>query len=631
VGGLETPYWQGGNEDFGGDITDTSAAAENLKVLAQFGKPGLLAGSVSGIPGAVDVASSNNFTPTPNNQPAVSNSGLPSIPPKTGIDPTKAMSNLAQPEGSSNFVDSAIDWLKGIEVMDVQNALTSGGMNVKSSPKGITGGQVAAGATMQALRMFSQGAAVEDVAKGVGLTVASKVAVDTALRTVVSSQTAASIAGPISAAVVTAIKGGDGYDIAESAIMAAMPWPIQLAVMGMKMKQAQKSRTENKQLYESAKFTKVIRGVSELAGVSNFSPDEWSALIESVGLADPIGVTPDMAGANAASAGAAFLAKYPKLTPGTEVASLDDGNRLKGDARRATGRLAAIMRLPGMQENFDAFYNGKMSKEEFSSRSTAAVNKFKVDNAAKISSAAAKASNERILAMDVDPDGPQQDITAQRDAKASQVKYAAINAEAVVPEIVKAKQVATDLRAEAVAQQAAGIPYYDRGRAIQAAQNAEKRVAELLQYQAQQRFITDHDKPEMWETVSYGDEDEQARTEKYYDLLVATGMPDPRTWDEEMEINSYPSFKSVWGKNTFNDNDDIGGGPSSQDEMNAMSNAGTGSIIGDLLATGQEIAGIPGELLAGIMEMFIDEDETGMTVGQDVGNEVGDGPDQGDE
>jgi len=631
VGGLETPYWQGGNEDFGGDITDTSAAAENLKVLAQFGKTGLLAGSVSGIPGAVDVASSNNFTPTPNNQPAVSNSGLPSIPPKTGIDPTKAMSNLAQPEGSSNFVDSAIDWLKGIEVMDVQNALTSGGMNVKSSPKGITGGQVAAGATMQALRMFSQGAAVEDVAKGVGLTVASKVAVDTALRTVVSSQTAASIAGPISAAVVTAIKGGDGYDIAESAIMAAMPWPIQLAVMGMKMKQAQKSRTENKQLYESAKFTKVIRGVSDLAGVSNFSPDEWSALIESVGLADPIGVTPDMAGANVASAGSVLLAANPKLTPGTEVASLDDGNSLKGIASRGAGRLAAIIRLPGMQENFDAFSSGRMSKEEFNSRAKAAGDQFKVDNAATIREHEQRSTDTRTQAeWESDEFGGSMTI-AQSEAKARQAESATIKAEAAVPEIAKAKKVAKDLRAEAVAQQAAGIPYYDRGRAIQAAQNAEKRADELVQYRAQQRFVTDHDKPEMWKTVSYGDEDEQARTEKYYDLLVATGMPDPRTWDEEMEINSYPSFKSVWGKNTFNDNDDIGGGPSSQDEMNAMSNAGTGSIIGDLLATGQEIAGIPGELLAGIMEMFIDEDETGMTVGQDVGNEVGEGPDQGDE
>ena len=291
--------------------------------------------------------------------------------------------------------------------------------------------------------------------------------------------------------------------------------------------QANKARTEAKQLYESAKFTNVIRGVYDLAtGKDNFNSAgaagraEYSALLESVGLADPIGVTPDMGGANAASAGAAFLAKYPKLTPGTDVASLDDGNRLKGDARRATGRLAAIMRLPGMQENFDAFYNGKMSKEEFSSRSTAAVNKFKVDNAAKISSAAEKASNERILAMDVDPDGPLQDITAQRNAKASQVKYAAINAEAVVPEIAKAKQVATDLRAEAVAQQAAGIPYYDRGRAIQAAQNAEKRVAELKQYEAQQILLRDSNKPEMWQTVSYTDEDDRVRSNRYRQLLA---------------------------------------------------------------------------------------------------------------
>ena len=520
MGGLETPYWQGGNEDFGGDITDTSAAAENLKVLAQFGKPGLLSGSVSGIPGAVDVASSNNFTPTPNNQPAVSNSGLPSIPPKTGIDPTKAMSNLAQPEGSSNFVDSAIDWLKGIEVMDVQNALTSGGMNVKSSPKGITGGQVAAGATMQALRMFSQGAAVEDVAKGVGLTVASKVAVDTALRTVVSSQTAASIAGPISAAVVTAIKGGDGYDIAESAIMAAMPWPIQLAVMGMKMKQAQKSRTENKQLYESAKFTRVIRGVSELAGVSNFSPDEWSALIESVGLADPIGVTPDMAGANVASAGSVLLAANPKLTPGTEVASLDDGNSLKGIASRGAGRLAAIIRLPGMQENFDAFSSGRMSKEEFNSRAKAAGDQFKVDNAATIREHEQRSTDTRTQAEWESDEFGGSMTTAQSEAKARQAESATIKAEAAVPEIAKAKKVAKDLRAEAVAQQAAGIPYYDRGRAIQAAQNAEKRVAELKQYEAQQLLLRDSNKPEMWETVTYGDEDDRVRSNRYRQLLA---------------------------------------------------------------------------------------------------------------
>ena len=261
--------------------------------------------------------------------------------------------------------------------------------------------------------------------------------------------------------------------------------------------QANKAKTKAKQLYESAKFTNVIRGVSELAtGKDNFNSagaagnSEYSALLESVGLADPIGVTPDMGGANAASAGSAFLAKYPKLTPGTEVASLDDGNSLKGIASRAAGRLAAIIRLPGMQENFDAFYNGKMSKEEFSSRSTAAVNKFKVDNAAKISSAAAKASNERILAMDVDPDGPQQDITAQRDAKASQVKYAAINAEAVVPEIVKAEKV------------------------------AEKRVAELKQYEAQQLLLRDSNKPEMWETVTYGDEDDRVRSNRYRQLLA---------------------------------------------------------------------------------------------------------------
>jgi hypothetical protein len=291
--------------------------------------------------------------------------------------------------------------------------------------------------------------------------------------------------------------------------------------------QANKAKTDAKQLAESAKFTNVIRGVSELAtGKDNFNlsnaagNSEYSVLLESVGLADPIGVTPDMKGATAASAGSAFLAKYPKLTPGTEVASLDDGNSLKGIASRAAGRLAAIIRLPGMQKNFDAFYNGKMSKKEFSSRSTAAVNKFKVDNAAKISSAAAKASNERILAMDVDPDGPQQYITAQRDAKASQVKYATINAEAVVPEIAKAKQVATDLRAKSVAQHAAGIPYEDRARTNQAAQNAEKRVAELKQYEAQQLLLRDSNKPEMWETVTYGDEDDRVRSNRYRQLLA---------------------------------------------------------------------------------------------------------------
>ena len=286
--------------------------------------------------------------------------------------------------------------------------------------------------------------------------------------------------------------------------------------------QANKARTEAKQLYESAKFTNVIRGVYDLAtGKDNFNSAgaagraEYSALLESVGLADPIGVTPDMGGANAASAGSAFLAKYPKLTPGTEVASLDDGNSLKGIASRAAGRLAAIMRLPGMQENFDAFYNGKMSKEEFSSRSTAAVNKFKVDNAAKISSAAEKASNERILAMDVDPDGPLQDITAQRNAKASQVKYAAINAEAVVPEIAKAEKVAKDFRAKTVAQQVAyGFNY------TQDYKNARNRVAELKQYEAQQILLRDSNKPEMWQTVSYTDEDDRVRSNRYRQLLA---------------------------------------------------------------------------------------------------------------
>jgi hypothetical protein len=123
----------------------------------------------------------------------------------------------------------------------------------------------------------------------------------------------------------------------------------------------------------------------------------------------------------------------------------------------------------------------------------------------------------------------------------------------------------------------------------------------------------------MWETVSYGDEDEQVRSEEYYRLLVATGMPDPRYWDEEMEINSYPSFKSVWGKNTFNDNDDIGGGPSSEDEMNAMEAATVDEFLSGL-------ADIPGNLLDSFTSMFSDEEQ-----GPEVGNEVGDGPDQGDE
>jgi hypothetical protein len=443
-------------------------------------------------------------------------------------------------------------------MMDVQNALTSGGMNVKPTA-GITGGQVAQSAGMQALRMFAQGAAVEDVAKGVGLTVASRVATDAALREVASASTASVLGGPISAAVVTAIKGGDSYDIAESVILAAMPWPIQLAVMGMKMKRAQKLRTDNKQLYESAKFTRVIRGVSNLAGVSNFSPDEWSALIESVGLADPMGVTQDMAGANVASAGAALLAANPKLTPGTEVASLNDGDGLKGIASRGAGKLAAVLRLPGMQENFDAFSYGRMSKEEFNSRAKAAGDQFKVDNAATIREHEQRSTDTRIQAeWESDEFGGSMTI-AQSEAKARQAESAAIKVEAVVPEIAKAKQVATDLRAEAVAQQAAGIPYYDRGRAIQAAQNAEKRADELVEYQAQQRFISDHDKPEMWtmDDDGSGNDPMRVRSEEYYRLLVATGMPDPRYWDEEMEINSYPDFKSVWKKNTFSDNDDL--------------------------------------------------------------------------
>jgi hypothetical protein len=243
-----------------------------------------------------------------------------------------------------------------------------------------------------------------------------------------------------------------------------------------------------------------------------------------------------------------------------------------------------------MAEKFTAYINGQISGEEFSLHAKAAGSQFKVDNAAKIREYAQQRTDAGIQSQWESDEGRSSMTTAQREAKARQVQSAAIKVEAVVPEIAKAKQVATDLRAEAVAQQAAGIPYYDRGRAIQDAQNAEKRADELVEYQAQQRFISDHDKPEMWTMYDdySGNDPVRVRSDKYYDLLVATGMPDPRTWDEEMK-GDYPPLKSVWKKNTFSDTDDLGG-----DEVEEMVGAGTGSFLGDAQEIGQDILSMIG-------------------------------------
>jgi hypothetical protein len=101
---------------------------------------------------------------------------------------------------------------------------------------------------------------------------------------------------------------------------------------------------------------------------------EFASIQKAVGLSDPIGIPATHAGASASSAGTVFLNKYPALL---NISGMSDQDDVKGNAVRQAGRLATLTRVPGVGTAWDAFYNGKITQEEFKAKSQKALVEYK--------------------------------------------------------------------------------------------------------------------------------------------------------------------------------------------------------------------------------------------------------------
>lgn len=309
------------------------------------------------------------------------------------------------------------------------------------------------------------------------------------------------ITGGIGGGIASALGGTAAMGALGASVVGAVPAVV---LAGIQAHQAKKSKTEAKQVAEMRKFAAPITSVYQAMTAKSLTGLENSVLIESVGLGDPIGTIPGMAGASMASAGTQFLEKYPLV----KTQGMSDMDDVKGNAIRQAGQLAALIRIPGMQETWDSFYSGQMNQEQFKVASQRNINRFKVDNAGLIATKKKEFADYRAVAeaktSNVDEDQYNEgQLTANQ--KLSQKRLEGIAA-AKVGQAKKAKadaqKKADEARKVAQEQAAQGIAYEQRRAAIAAAEAAERRVAELGRYEASQKITANN--ANLWDEYDNG-------------------------------------------------------------------------------------------------------------------------------